>query len=136
MVRPSKLSAFSMQSLPYPGIPTDLQAPFAVVATQAQGTSLIHDPMYEDRFKHIAELQKMGAKAVVCDPHRVVIEGPRQLTGREIPGLDIRSGATLVMAGMVADGRTVIRQAETIERGYARLAHRLQRIGANVVRQP
>ncbi len=135
MVHPSRLKAFNVQSLPYPGIPTDLQAPFAVVATQAHGSCLIHDPMYEDRFKHIAELQKMGAKAVVCDPHRVVIEGPRQLNGCEITSFDIRSGATLVMAGLVARGQTVIHQAEIIERGYANLAERLKGVGAVVYRE-
>jgi UDP-N-acetylglucosamine 1-carboxyvinyltransferase len=130
-----KLAAFKMQSLPHPGIPTDLQAPFAVLATQARGTSLIHDPLYEDRFKHIVELQKMGARAVICDPHRVVVEGPQQLTGRTIPSLDIRSGATLIMAGLVAQGETIIQQAEIIERGYARLVERLQAIGAQIRRQ-
>lgn len=135
MVRPSKLRAFNVQSLPYPGIPTDLQAPFAVVATQAYGSSLIHDPMYEDRFKHIAELQKMGAKAVVCDPHRVVLEGPSKLTGCEITSYDIRSGATLVMAGLAARGQTVIHQAEIIERGYADLIERLKGVGAVVYRE-
>ncbi|MBI4022301.1 MAG: UDP-N-acetylglucosamine 1-carboxyvinyltransferase [Candidatus Andersenbacteria bacterium] len=133
-VRPSRLASFTMQSLPYPGIPTDLQAPFAVMATQARGSSLIHDPMYEDRFKHIIELQKMGARAYVCDPHRVVVEGPAQLRGREIPSLDIRAGATLIMAGLVAQGETIIHKAEIIERGYARLTERLQAVGAKITR--
>jgi UDP-N-acetylglucosamine 1-carboxyvinyltransferase len=130
-----ELSAFKMQSLPHPGIPTDLQAPFAVLATQARGTSLIHDPLYEDRFKHIIELQKMRARAVICDPHRVVIEGPQKLIGRTIPSLDIRSGATLIMAGLVAEGETVIQQAEIIERGYAQLVERLQAVGAQITRR-
>ncbi|MFH1353787.1 MAG: UDP-N-acetylglucosamine 1-carboxyvinyltransferase [bacterium] len=135
IVHPSKLRAFKMQSLPHPGIATDLQAPFAVMATQASGSSLIHDPMYEDRFKHIAELKKMGARAVVCDPHRVVIEGPTKLAGKEISSLDIRSGATLVMAGLVAHGQTIIHQAEIIERGYADLTKRLQKAGAIIARK-
>lgn len=133
-VRPSTLRAFRMQSLPYPGIPTDLQAPFAVVASQAHGSSLIHDPLYEDRFKHIAELQKMGARAYVCDPHRVIVEGPSRLSGREIPGLDIRAGATLIMAGLAAQGQTVIHGAEVIERGYAHLPERLRAVGASITR--
>jgi UDP-N-acetylglucosamine 1-carboxyvinyltransferase len=134
-VEPAKLSAFTMQSLPHPGIPTDLQAPFAVLASRSHGTSLIHDPLYEDRFKHIVELQKMGAKAVICDPHRVVIEGPQELTGRVIPGLDIRAGATLIMAGLIAQGETVIQDAEIIERGYADLTERLQALGARISRR-
>lgn len=131
-VRQSPLQSFSMQSLPHPGIPTDLQAPFAVVATVAPGSSLIHDPLYEDRFRHINELQKMGGRAVVCDPHRVIIQGPVRLHGTEIDSLDIRSGATLIMAGLVAEGQTIIHGAEVVERGYERLAERLQAIGAAI----
>lgn len=131
-VRPASIHSFRLQVLPHPGIATDLQAPFAVLATQATGSSLIHDPLYESRFKHIDELAKMGADAVVCDPHRVIINGPTPLTGRDIPSLDIRAGATLVMAGLVAQGQTTIREAEIIDRGYARLAERLVRLGANI----
>lgn len=133
-VLPSELRAFSVQALPYPGIATDLQAPFAVIATQAKGSSLIHDPMYEGRFKHVAELVKMGANAVVCDPHRVIINGPTPLIGRRIPSLDIRSGATLILAGLVASGTTFIDQAEIIERGYADLVPRLTSIGASITK--
>lgn len=135
IVSPSKLKAFKMQSLPHPGIATDLQAYFSVIATQASGSSLIHDPLYEGRFKHIAELQKMGAHAIVCDPHRVIINGPTKLRGRSIPSLDIRAGATLLMAGLVAEGETVIEEAEIIDRGYADLTPRLQQIGANIRRE-
>lgn len=134
MVKPSELTAFRVQVLPHPGIATDLQAPFAVLATQAKGNSLIHDPLYEGRFKHVDELLKMGADAVVCDPHRVIMNGPTPLHGREIPSLDIRSGATLVMAGLVASGKTIIRDAEIIDRGYARLAERLVALGAKIER--
>lgn len=132
---PSDLHAFKVQALPYPGIATDLQAPFAVIACVANGTSMIHDPLYEGRFKHVAELQKMGAEAVVCDPHRVIINGPRQLMGRRIPGLDIRSGATLLLAGLVATGTTIIDQAEHIDRGYADLVGRLQKLGATISKE-
>ena len=134
-VIPSELNAFRVQALPYPGIPTDLQAPFAVIATQATGSSLIHDPLYEGRFKHVAELVKMGAQAVVCDPHRVIINGPTKLVARRIPSLDIRSGATLLLAGLVATGTTVIDQAEIIERGYANIVERLTAIGASISKQ-
>lgn len=133
-VQPGKLKAFTMQSLPHPGIPTDLQAPFAVIATLAAGTSLIHDPLYEGRFKHIHELQKMGANAVICDPHRVIITGPSTLYGQRIPSLDIRSGATLLLAGIVASGETIIEEAEIIDRGYAQLEERLQKVGVNISR--
>lgn len=131
-VSPAPLRAFHVQALPYPGIATDLQAPFAVIATVAQGSSLIHDPMYEGRFKHVDEMMKMGADAVVCDPHRVIITGPTKLVGKKIPSLDIRSGATLLLAGLVASGITIIDQAEIIERGYANIVERLSAVGAHI----
>ncbi len=133
-VQPGPLSSFKVQTLPYPGIATDLQAPFSVIATQAAGASLIHDPMYESRFRHCDELIKMGAAITVCDPHRVIIEGPTPLAGRHIKSLDIRSGATLIMAGLVATGETIIDDAEIIDRGYANLVERLQALGADIER--
>ena len=133
-VTPSTMRAFKVQTLPHPGIATDLQAPFSVIATQVTGSSLIHDPMYEGRFKYITELQKMGANATICDPHRVIITGPSPLRGRQIPSLDIRAGATLLMAGLVAEGETIIDDAEIIDRGYANLTERLQAVGADVKR--
>ncbi|MEX1997049.1 MAG: UDP-N-acetylglucosamine 1-carboxyvinyltransferase [Candidatus Andersenbacteria bacterium] len=135
-VQPAPLTAFRLQSLPHPGIATDLQAPFSVVATQAKGTSLIHDPLYEGRFRHITELQKMGAQVTVCDPHRVIIQGLTPLHGQRIPSLDIRSGITLLIAGLVAEGETIIDQAEIIDRGYARIPERLTALGAQITRQP
>ncbi|MDZ4225339.1 MAG: UDP-N-acetylglucosamine 1-carboxyvinyltransferase [Candidatus Andersenbacteria bacterium] len=135
MIKPSRLKAFKIQTLPYPGMPTDLQAMFAVVATQAHGASLIHDPMYEGRFKYIDELIKMGANATMCDPHRVIIEGPTRLRGRHIKSLDIRSGVTLILAGLAADGETVIDGAEIIDRGYVNLEERLKDIGADIIRR-
>lgn len=131
-VSPGNLRAFRIQTLPHPGLATDLQAPFAVIATQSEGSSLIHDPMYEGRFRHISELQKMGADAIVADPHRVVINGPTKLVGRRIPSLDIRAGATLVMAGLVAEGQTTIENVSIIERGYADLPGRLRAVGADI----
>lgn len=131
-VRPAPCRAFTIKTLPYPGLATDLQSPFAVMATQAAGHSLIHDPLYEGRFKYVSELQKMGADAVVCDPHRVIINGPTALHGQRIPGLDVRSGATLIIAGLVAEGQTIVDQADHIERGYANLPARLKAIGADI----
>ncbi|MBI5465980.1 MAG: UDP-N-acetylglucosamine 1-carboxyvinyltransferase [Candidatus Kerfeldbacteria bacterium] len=128
------LKSFKLQALPYPGFPTDLQAPFAVLATQAQGTSLIHDPLYEGRLNHVSELVKMGANAVVADPHRVVITGPTPLYGREIRSFDLRAGATLIMAGLVAQGETVISDIEVVDRGYEKIDERLRAVGAAIRR--
>lgn len=133
-VAPSQLRGFRVQTLPHPGIATDLQAPFSVLASQAQGTSLIHDPMYEGRLRHCSELVKMGAAITVCDPHRVIVQGPTPLRGRRIQSLDIRSGATLIVAGLAAQGTTIIEQADIIDRGYERLDERLRALGARITR--
>ncbi|MBU1038674.1 UDP-N-acetylglucosamine 1-carboxyvinyltransferase [Patescibacteria group bacterium] len=135
IVRASRqLKPFKLQTMPYPGFATDLQAPFAVLATQASGSSLIHDPLYEGRLNHIAELTKMGANAVVADPHRVIINGPTPLYGREIRSFDLRAGATLIIAGLIAEGQTVINDLEIVDRGYQHLVERLTTLGAKVKR--
>lgn len=132
---PDNLKSFKFQSMPYPGLPTDLMAPFGVLATQCVGTSLIHEPMYEGRFGFVNELTKMGANAVVCDPHRVLISGPTPLYGREIKSLDLRAGATLLLAGILADGETVLHEAEIIDRGYERIEERFSEVGAVITRE-
>lgn len=124
--------AFKLQALPHPGFPTDLQAPFSVLATQCQGTSLIHDPLYEGRLSHINELIKMGANATICDPHRVLITGITPLYGQEIKSFNLRSGATMIIAGLVAAGETLINEAEVVYRGYERIDERLRAIGAKI----
>ncbi|MFZ5390698.1 MAG: UDP-N-acetylglucosamine 1-carboxyvinyltransferase, partial [Patescibacteria group bacterium] len=134
-VRASRqLKPFKLQTMPYPGFATDLQAPFSVLATQAGGSSLIHDPLYEGRLNHIAELVKMGANAIVADPHRVVINGPTPLYGREIRSFDLRAGATLIIAGLIAEGETLIHDLEIVDRGYQNLVERLTALGAKVTR--
>src|SRR3989338_755680 len=129
------LKSFRLQTFPYPGFPTDLQAPFGVLATQCSGTSLIHDPMYEARLGYIHELVKMGANAVICDPHRVLITGPTPLHGQEVTSLDIRAGATLLIAGLIADGETIIHDAEILDRGYEKFEERLSALGADITRE-
>jgi len=130
----SSLNSFRLQTMPYPGFPTDLQAPFGVLATQCAGTTLIHDPLFESRLGYVNELIKMGANAVICDPHRVLISGPTPLYGQEIRGLDLRAGATLVIAGLIARGETILHGAEIIDRGYEDLDERLRALGADIVR--
>jgi UDP-N-acetylglucosamine 1-carboxyvinyltransferase len=132
---PGALKAFKFQSMPYPGLPTDLMAPFGVLATQCAGTTLIHEPLYEGRFGFVNELVKMGANAVICDPHRVLISGPTPLYGREIKSVDLRAGATLLLAGILADGETVLEQAEIIDRGYERIEARFAEVGAVISRE-
>lgn len=130
----SSLKSFKLQTLPYPGFPTDLQAPFGVLATQCVGTSLIQDPMYEGRMNYAQELVKMGANAIVADPHRVIITGPTPLYGQEIKSLDLRAGATLIIAGLIAQGQTVINEADVLDRGYEKIEERLNNLGADIKR--
>jgi UDP-N-acetylglucosamine 1-carboxyvinyltransferase len=90
--------------------------------------------MYEGRMGYVAELVKMGANAIVADPHRVIISGPTPLYGQEIKSLDLRAGATLLIAGLIASGETVIYNAETIDRGYEAIDQKLQALGADIKR--
>ena len=130
----SRFKAAKIQALPFPGIPTDLQAPIAVLCTQAEGTSLIHDPLYEGRFKYINELVKMGASATILDPHRAVITGPSFLSGKEITSFDLRAGATLIIAALVAKGESRISEIYQVDRGYEKIEERLSALGADIRR--
>lgn len=121
-----------IQALIYPGFPTDLQALFGLLATQTHGTTLIQDPLFEGRMGYVNELLKMGANAVIADPHRVVITGPTPLRGTEIRSLDLRAGATMVLAGLIAEGETIIHDAEMVYRGYEDLDGRLRSLGADI----
>lgn len=127
-----QMNAFKLQTLIYPGFPTDLQAPFGLLATQCHGTTLIQEPLYESRLGYISELLKMGANAVIADPHRVVINGPTTLHGTEIRSLDLRAGATMILAGLIAEGETIIHDAEIVYRGYEDLDNRLRALGAEL----
>ncbi len=132
VLKKSELRAFKLKAQPYPGFPTDLQALFGVLATQAVGTSLIHDYLFEGRMGYVNELVKMGADAIIADPHRVIITGPTPLYGQEIKSLDLRAGATLVIAALIAQGETRIGNAEQIDRGYEDFAGRLRALGADI----
>ncbi len=129
-----KLKIDKIQSLPYPGIPSDLQSAFGVLATQAEGPTLIHDPLYEGRLKYLEELNKMGARIYFADPHRAIINGPNRLLGRELDSFDLRGGAALIIAGLIAKGKTIINNIYQVDRGYERIEERLQKLGADIKR--
>lgn len=128
------LKASKIETRVYPGIPTDLQSPFGILATQVHGTTLIHETIFEGRLGYIQELIKMGANAVVCDPHRVIISGPTPLYGQEIRSVDLRAGISMIIAGCVAKGETTIHDAEIIDRGYEHIEDRLRLLGVDIVR--
>jgi len=123
-----------LHDMPHPGFSADLLQPFAVLMTQAKGTSLIHDWMYDGRLKYVAELKKMGANIVVSDPHRVIIIGPSPLFGKEITSFDLRAGATLIIAALSATGTSVVSNIYQVDRGYERLDIRLANLGADIKR--
>jgi len=130
----SRLKAVDLKTHEYPGFPTDLQAPFAVLMTQAKGLSLIHETIFEGRLFYTDILNQMGAKIIMADPHRVIIQGPTKLYGRRLTSPDIRAGIALVIAALIAKGESVIENIYQIDRGYEHIEERLKKIGANIKR--
>jgi UDP-N-acetylglucosamine 1-carboxyvinyltransferase len=120
---------------PWPSFPTDLVSMVIVLATQGTGSCLIHDWMFEARMFFVDKLVRMGAGITLCDPHRVLVEGPRRLRGIRLESPDIRAGMAMVVAGLVAEGTTTIEHAEIILRGYENVAMRLRSIGAAISEQ-
>lgn len=118
----------------YPGFPTDLQAPMAVLATQASGTSEIYETIFEGRLGYIAELSKMGASCIVRDAHQASITGPTPLFGTRITSFDLRAGATLIVAAIIAQGESRLDQIEIIDRGYENIEEKFRDLGANIKR--
>jgi UDP-N-acetylglucosamine 1-carboxyvinyltransferase len=120
---------------PWPGFPPDLTSIITVVATQVEGTVLVHEKMFESRMFFVDKLIGMGARIVLCDPHRAVISGPSRLTGSELTSPDVRAGMAMVIAALCAQGRSVIKNVYQIERGYEHLVDRLAALGARISRQ-
>ncbi len=116
----------------WPGFPTDLMSAAIVLASQSKGVTLCHDWMYESRMFFIDKLISMGAQVILADPHRVFVYGPSKLKGRELATPDIRAGMALVLASLIARGRSYINQAELIERGYEDVVGKLKNLGAQI----
>lgn len=126
--------SIKVQALPHPGFPTDLLPIIVPLLTQATGKSLIHDPLYENRLHYTQELRKMGAEIEIVDPHRAFVFGKTLLKGVSIESWDIRAGAALLLAGLIAEGKTTLKNVEQIDRGYERIEERLQQLGAKIER--
>ena len=118
----------------WPGFPSDLVSLVTVLATQAEGQTLVHDWLYELRLFALEQLSGMSADLFLCDPHRIIVTGPRKLRGRPLDSRDLRSGMALIAAGLAADGQSRLAPLETVERGYGRLVERLQGLGAKVAK--
>ena len=119
---------------PWPAFPPDLMSIALVTATQAQGTVIIHEKMYESRLFFVDKLIAMGAQIILCDPHRAVIVGPRRLVGQQVSSPDIRAGMALVLAALAAQGTTTIGNVRQIDRGYERIDEKLRALGACIER--
>lgn len=132
------VSATKIKAIPklhtniWPGFPTDLMSVFIVLATQADGVSLLHDWMYESRFFFVDKLISMGANITIADPHRVVVYGPTKLHSRNLETPDIRAGMALVLAALIATGKSTINRAELIERGYEDVVGKLVALGVSI----
>jgi UDP-N-acetylglucosamine 1-carboxyvinyltransferase len=135
ITKKSKIKATSITTHEYPGFATDLQPLFTVLMTQAEGQTLIHEAVYEGRLFYTDKLNIMGANITMCDPHRVIVNGPTRLYGRTLEGPDLRAGMALVLAGLVAEGQTIIGNVYQIERGYENLTERLTKLGVKITRQ-
>jgi UDP-N-acetylglucosamine 1-carboxyvinyltransferase len=137
IVRPSSLRAVRRITTGlWPGFPSDLVSLVTVLATQAEGRTLVHDWLYELRLFALEQMSAMRADLFLCDPHRIIVNGPTKLRGRALDSRDLRSGMALIAAALAAEGESTVRPLETVERGYASLIERLRSLGAQVAREP
>lgn len=130
---PEQLRGCELRTQPFPGFPTDLQAPFMALLATVQGDSLVTENIFENRLQHVAELQRMGAQIRTCG-NVAALEGVPMLSGAPVTGTDLRAAAALVIAGLAADGVTRVTGLEHLDRGYTRLEERLQAVGARISR--
>ncbi len=121
---------------PWPQFPSDMMSPMLVLATQAEGTILFFEKMFESRMYFVDPLIQMGANIIVCDPHRVIVSGPTRLRGQTVRSPDIRAGMALLMAALCAEGHpSIVQNADIIDRGYERVEEKLQGLGADIIRE-
>jgi UDP-N-acetylglucosamine 1-carboxyvinyltransferase len=133
-INPSKnIKAIKIVTQEYPAFPTDMQAQFLALATQADGTSIIEEKLFENRFMHVSELQRMGAN-ISLNGHTATITGQTQLSGTDVMATDLRASSALVIAGLVADGTTNVHRIYHLDRGYDSLEKKLQNVGADIQR--
>lgn len=127
------IKAIDIKTMPYPGFPTDMQAQFMAMQTIAQGTSVVTETVFENRFMHVDELKRMGAN-IKIEGRSAVVEGVSRLTGCQVKATDLRAGAAMVLAGLVADGETQVGYIHHIDRGYDKLVDKLCALGADIKR--
>ena len=130
-----RLRAISVKTQGYPGFPTDLQQPMTALLTVSAGSSVVTENIFDSRFKYVAELERMGARIRVID-NTAIIEGVERLVGTSVHATDLRAGAAMIVAGLLAEGETTISGVAHIDRGYERLDHKLNLLGAMIERVP
>lgn len=128
---PARLKAVELKTMPYPGFPTDMQSIFGTVLSVSKGTSVITENIFENRFKYLAELKRMGAKSKQ-EGNVAIITGVKRLSGTNVKSTDLRGGAAMVLAGLNAKGKTIVTNVEYILRGYENIDKKLKKIGANI----
>ena len=131
---PGELKGVNVKTLPYPGFPTDMQAQFMAMMTISQGRSTVMETVFENRFMHVVELNRMGANIATTGARGAIIEGPAKLTGCEVNASDLRAGAAMILAGLVAEGTTTIGNLHHIDRGYEDIVGKLKGLGADIQR--
>jgi UDP-N-acetylglucosamine 1-carboxyvinyltransferase len=130
---PRAVRASSVNTLPYPGFPTDMQAQYMALMTQATGTSTLTETIFENRYMHVAELQRMGA-SVRVEGRTAIVTGPSPLSGAQVMATDLRASASLVLAGLSASGTTIVNRVYHLDRGYFRIDEKLRGLGADIER--
>ncbi len=133
VIGPEKLTAVDIKTMPYPGFPTDMQAQFTIAQLMAEGTSIVHETVFENRFMHLEEMRKMDAQFQI-DGQSAVIRGGNQLEGATVASTDLRASAALILAGLRADGYTKVIEISHLDRGYYKFHEKLSALGANVER--
>ncbi len=126
------INSTDIKTLPYPGFPTDMQAQFMILLSIAEGTGIVSETIFENRFMHVSEFLRMGAN-IKIDGNTAVVKGGRKLTGTKVRATDLRAGASLILAGLIAEGETEISEIHHIRRGYADIIDKLNSVGANIV---
>lgn len=133
VIGPEKLTAVDIKTMPYPGFPTDMQAQFTIAQLMAEGTSIVRETVFENRFMHLEEMRKMDAQFQI-DGQSAVIRGENQLEGAIVASTDLRASAALILAGLRADGYTKVIEISHLDRGYYKFHEKLSALGANVER--
>ena len=132
ITRPDSYKCVNLKTQVFPGFPTDLQQPFTVLLTQCKGTSHLEETIWENRFMHIPELEKMGAKINLIDNHNIEVTGPTKLIASTVKATDLRAGAAMVLAALIAEGQTTICDINHILRGYEGIIEKLSAVGAKI----